>query len=295
MSTASSRTLAVLGSPIAHSKSPALHAAAYEVLGRDWRYEMHETVPATLPEFIASRDAAWRGLSLTMPLKKAVLPLVDSLDRVATLTGAANTVLFDLAPDGTRVLRGFNTDVSGIVRALNAAGKRTSRIAQIIGGGATAASTIAAVAELGAEHVVVSVRDPARSAGLETLARQVGLTIDLRRVSAGTEASADLVISTLPGGADPGLQFSEEQQRSALLFDVAYEPWPSRAAIEWTAAGGDVLSGLAMLVHQALLQVRIFVSGDPLQPLPGEDRVLAAMLAAVNLDATGRPGAMPES
>jgi shikimate dehydrogenase len=295
MSTASSRTLAVLGSPIAHSKSPVLHAAANEVLGLDWRYEKHDIVPATLPGFIASRDGAWRGLSLTMPLKKTVLPLVDSLDHVATLTGAANTVLFDLAASGTRVLRGFNTDVSGIVRALNAAGKHTSRIAQIVGGGATAASTIAAVAELGAEHVVVSVRDTARSAGLEPLARAVGLTIDLRSMSAGTEASADLVISTLPGGADSGLRFSVEQQRSALLFDVAYDPWPSRAATVWTAAGGEVLSGLAMLVHQALLQVRIFVTGDAFEPLPGEDRVLAAMLAAVNLDATGRPSAMPES
>jgi shikimate dehydrogenase len=295
MNTASSHTLAVLGSPIAHSKSPALHAAAYTVLGLDWRYEQHEIVPATLPEFIASRDASWRGLSLTMPLKKTVLPLVDSLDRVATLTGAANTLLFERSPGGKRILRGFNTDVSGIVRALNAAGKQTSRIAQIVGGGATAASTIAAVAELGAEHAVVSVRDPARSEGLEALAREVGLTIDLRRLSAGSEASADLVISTLPGGADAGLQFSAKQQRSALLFDVAYDPWPSRAATEWTAAGGQVLSGLAMLVHQALLQVRIFVAGDALEPLPDEDRVLAAMLAAVNLDATGRPGAMPES
>ncbi|HWU58373.1 MAG TPA: shikimate dehydrogenase [Microbacteriaceae bacterium] len=295
MNTASSRTLAVLGSPIAHSKSPVLHAAAYTVLGLDWRYELHEVVPETLPEFIASRDAAWRGLSLTMPLKKTVLPLVDSLDRVATLTGAANTLLFERSSDGKRVLRGFNTDVSGIVRALSAAGKQTCRIAQIVGGGATAASTIAAVAELGAEHAVVSVRDPARSAGLEALAREVGLTIDLRRLSAGSEASADLVISTLPGGADSGLQFSTEQQRSALLFDVAYDPWPSLAATEWAAAGGEVLSGLAMLVHQALLQVRIFVAGDALEPLPDEDRVLGAMLAAVNLDATGRPGAMPES
>jgi len=296
MRTASSRTLAVLGSPIAHSQSPALHNAAYRVLGLDWAYETHEVVASALPEFIASRDDSWRGLSLTMPLKHSVIPLVESADSIAELTGSANTVLFDHAQDGTRVLRGFNTDAAGIVHALRAAGLGSVRTAQIVGGGATAASAIVASAEVGAEHVVVSVRDPDRAAALGPLAGALGLTVDVRRLAAGPEASADLVISTLPGGAESGMAFSAEQVQRALLFDVAYDPWPSTAASMWAAAGGAVLSGLAMLVHQALLQVRIFVAADPLEPLPNEDRVLAAMLAAVQLDATGRPlAAVPES
>lgn len=291
MHTASSRTLAVLGSPIAHSQSPALHSAAYAELGLDWRYERHDIVPATLNEFIASRDARWRGLSLTMPLKHSVLPLVASTDRVAELTGAVNTVLFDESHTGERILRGFNTDVAGIVRALRAGGLGTVRRAQIVGGGATAASAVAAAAELGAEHVTVSVRNPQRAAGLHELARQCGLTAEIRRIVDGSDPSADVVISTLPGGVDSGMSYTRELQRRALLLDVAYDPWPSPIASEWSAAGGAVLSGLAMLVHQAILQVRIFVSGDPLQPLEHEERVLTAMLAAVDLDGSGAPTA----
>src|SRR5215213_7988900 len=97
--------LAVLGSPISHSKSPALHRAAYARLGLDWQYSAIEMDGAGLAEFLQTRDAAWRGLSLTMPLKQDVLPLLDDLDEIARLTHAANTVLL---AGGVR--RGFNTD-----------------------------------------------------------------------------------------------------------------------------------------------------------------------------------------
>ena len=281
--------LAVLGAPIAHSKSPALHAAAYRVLGLPWQYGLAEVDAAGLADYLDGLDAGWRGLSLTMPLKQAVLPLLDSTDRIAQLTGAANTVLLSWEADAPR-RDGFNTDVPGIVRALEAAGVERVRHAHVLGGGATAASAIVAAGELGAESVLVSVRAPERAAALVPLAASVGLTATIAPFDAARDDEAcELLVSTLPGGADAPLTFDAAFRARVPLLDVAYEPWPTRLGRSWLEAGGDVLGGLAMLVHQALLQVRIFVLGDPFGPLPDEEDVLAAMLAAVGLGADGRP------
>jgi shikimate dehydrogenase len=281
--------LAVLGMPIAHSKSPQLHAAAYEVLGLQWVYQRHEIDEATLAGFVKSRDSSWRGLSLTMPLKQAIQPHLDRVDRIGELTGAVNTVLFEWGGD-TVHRSGFNTDVPGIVRALRAVGVERVRHVQVLGGGATAASAIVAASELGAESVLVSVRAPERAAGLVPLAASVGLAVEVAPFDAPRDDDATgLVVSTLPGGADAPLAFSAALRARVPLLDVAYEPWPTRLGQAWADAGGVVLGGLAMLVHQALLQVRIFVAGDPFAPLPEEESVLAAMLAAVDLAADGTP------
>ncbi|GAA2460544.1 shikimate dehydrogenase [Agromyces soli] len=269
--------LAVLGSPIAHSKSPALHRAAYAALGIDWQYEAVEVGSAELAEFVRSRDASWRGLSLTMPLKQEVLPLVDELDRRARLTGAANTLRFD----GGRRL-GFNTDVGGIVGALADAGVTASARAAVVGGGATAASAIAAIAELGASEVEVFVRTPARATALEPLAASLGLRVLVRRIDELSGADGlDLVVATVPGGTELGVRPSAALTSGAVLLEVAYDPWPSPLAAAWLDADGTVVHGLGMLLHQALLQVRVFANGDPEQALPDEAGVLRAMRAAI--------------
>lgn len=280
------RTLAVLGSPIGHSQSPALHRAAYRVLGLNWEYEPVDVSEGALAGFIDGLGPEWRGLSLTMPLKQAVLPLLTDTDRVAEQTGAANTVLLD----GEDV-RCFNTDVAGMVRALQAAGLESARYVHILGGGATAASALVAAAELGAERVDVHVRNLEKSVWMESLAHEAGLMVRLRSFAQADRSLdvPDLVISALPGGTSTAAVYTDSTRRRSLLFDVAYDPWPSALAADWQAVGGRVVSGLALLVHQALLQVRVFVSGDPLQPLQGEDEVLAAMLDAVGIDAAGAP------
>lgn len=281
-----SRRLAVLGSPIGHSKSPALHRAAYAALGLDWSYDQLDVSEAGLSAFLDGLDEEWRGLSLTMPLKQSVIPLLTETDRVAEQTGVANTVLLD-GDD----ISGFNTDVAGIVRALSAAGLEEARYVHVLGGGATAASALVAAAELGAERVDVHVRDLQKSVWLEPLAHRLGLRIRIRSF-AQADRSLDvpqLVISTLPGGASTEAIYTDSTRRTAVLLDVAYDPWPSVLASAWQAVGGRVVSGLAMLAQQALLQVRIFVSGDVLQPLPDEEGVLEAMLAAVGIDAEGSP------
>ena len=283
---APTRRLAVLGSPIGHSRSPELHRAAYSALGLDWSYEAVDVTEDALPDFIAGLGPEWRGLSLTMPLKKAVLPLLSETDRIAEQTGGANTVLLD----GEDV-RGFNTDVAGIVHALRAAGLEQARYVHILGGGATAASALVAAAELGAERVDVHVRDLARSTWIEQLANDLGLRIRIRPFSQADRSLdvPELVISTVPGGALTEALYTDSTRRRSLLFDVAYEPWPTPLAAQWESVGGRTVSGLAMLVHQALLQVRVFVSGDPLQPLPDEQDVLAAMRDAVGIDEQGAP------
>jgi len=265
--------LAVLGSPIAHSKSPALHRAAYERLGLDWAYDAVEVDGAGLAAFVASRDATWRGLSLTMPLKQDVLPLLDEIDELAVLAGAANTVLF---ADGARL--GFNTDIGGIVRALGEAGLERAGTGVLIGGGATAASALVAMAELGATTVHLLLRRPEAAEPLVALGRRLGLVVlvsplaELARL-----ADAELVVSTVPGGTDLGVAASEALMRRATLLDVAYSPWPTALAAQWFAAGGTVVHGLEMLLHQALLQVRIFVAGNPFAELPDEAAVLDVM------------------
>lgn len=271
--------LAVLGSPIAHSKSPALHAAAYRVLGLDWSYTALEATEATLAAVV--RQEAWHGLSLTMPLKHAVRPLLAEEDLVARATGAVNTVAFDRSGSTTQ-LRGFNTDVAGIVRALAEAGVSSAERVEVLGGGATAASAVAAAAQLGATRVTVTLRSPEKAASLAPVAAASGVALDVRPFSRWGEGEPHpLVVSTLPGGASDGLRVPEEVAARSTLFDVAYSPWPSRLALRWAEEGSPVVSGFGMLLHQALMQVRIFVGGDPQRPLPREESVLAAMRAAV--------------
>ncbi|MHB1235286.1 MAG: shikimate dehydrogenase family protein, partial [Microbacteriaceae bacterium] len=279
--------LAVIGSPIAHSKSPALHAAAYRVLGLAWEYGTIEVTAGQAGTLLDSLDATWRGLSATMPVKRELPPLLAISDPLVRLTGVANTVLFDRR-SGTRVLRGFNTDVFGITAALAESGMdRVDRV-QILGGGATAASAMVAASQLAAATVVISVRNPSRAAGLLDLARMLGLEATVAEL--GVEVAGqrpDLVISTLPNGVQAARALpAGKLAADSVFFDVAYDPWPTPSAALWRDAGARVVSGLEMLVHQALAQVRIFVGGDPARRLDREELVLDAMKASVGLPVT---------
>lgn len=279
--TAPARNLAVLGSPIAHSKSPLLHAAAYRVLGLPWSYSAVDVVEGSLGAFLNTCDASWRGLSLTMPLKREVLPMLATRSALVETVGAANTVLFD----DDLALHGFNTDVAGIVAALADHGVSTLDRVQILGAGATAASVLAAVAQLGATSAAVMARDPESASSLEPLAARLSMQLTVRRLGIADRSLIvpSAVISTLPGSADHGLVFPEAVREQAVLLDVAYEPWPSVLAAAWTEAGGTVVSGLEMLLHQAIEQVRIFVTGHEGGTLTDEPRVIAAMRESVGL------------
>lgn len=265
--------LAVWGDPIAHSKSPALHAAAYAVLGLDWTYERRRVAEADFAATLDSLDEEWRGLSLTMPLKEQAFRAAGTRDRHAELTGAVNTLL--LGPE----IAGFNTDVGGIVDALAEAGIATAHTVRILGAGATAASALVAVAEIGASRVEVRARRPERAAGLADLGARLGITVTSASFDAPADA-ADLTIATLPSGTvlapDVAVRLAAT---GGVLFDAAYAPWPSALATAWGAR--PVVSGLGMLLHQAVRQIRIFRQGDLDAALPDEAGVLAAMRAAL--------------
>ncbi|MGN7190363.1 MULTISPECIES: shikimate dehydrogenase [unclassified Curtobacterium] len=275
--------LAVLGSPVAHSLSPTLHAAAYAVLGVPFTYGRHEVASGGLDAFVAGLGPDWRGLSLTMPLKRDVVPMLDRASALVDQLGVANTVAF--RQEGDRVvLAGVNTDVEGIVRPVEALGHLPGE-ATILGGGATATSALTAAVRLGAVAVRLFLRDPAKATPLVELAVRLGVTLDVLSIADLPGTRHGFVVSTLPGGAADSLELVPAGP-DAVLFDVAYEPWPTVAAQRWADAGGRVLSGLDMLTEQAIGQIRFFLTGDPDQLLPDEAAVRRAMRVAVGLPET---------
>ena len=267
----------MLGSPIHHSLSPAIQSAAYRELGLPWGYGSVEMTAERLPAFVARLDESWRGLSLTMPLKRDILPLLQWRHPLVDRVGAANTVL--VTDEG---MHGFNTDVRGAVEAFREAGVQSLDTVHILGAGATAASLLVAAADLGASSALVSARTPERAVGLSELGEREGIEVVVRPwgLSDRSLRIPDAVISTIPGG-DNDLVFPEAVREASVLFDVAYDPWPTALAAEWGEAGGRVISGHDLLVHQAVGQVRIFVSGDLEQALPDESAVIAAMRGAL--------------
>ncbi|MER6324188.1 shikimate dehydrogenase [Streptomyces coelicoflavus] len=251
---------AVLGSPIAHSLSPALHRAAYAELGlRDWTYDRFDVDEAALPGFFEELGPEWAGLSLTMPLKRAVIPLLDGISETAASVDAVNTVVF--GEDGRKT--GDNTDIPGIVAALREHGVEKVESAAILGAGATASSALAALARICSGEVAVYVRSEARAAEMRGWAERLDVEVRIANWSDAEEAlHAPLVVATTPAGATDALA-AAVPERPATLFDVLYDPWPTALAARWSAHGGAVVSGLDLLLHQAVLQVERMTGRAP--------------------------------
>lgn len=313
------RRAAVLGHPIAHSLSPVLHSAAYRALGLDaWQYGLLDVQESELPGVIASLDHTWAGLSLTMPLKQAVLPLLDHVEPLAEVVGAVNTVLVqgrparlgEPAPTARPALVGANTDVYGIVAAVQEAVGAVGRSlpahprAVVLGAGATAASALAALGQLGCTTPTVHLRSVGRSGALLRAAHRMGVepTYLALDEAVASMVRADVVISTLPahaadglaatlaallggpdaevvaipGGEDPGSTSDWTATSPRVLLDVVYDPRPTALSTAWAHAGGVVAHGERMLLHQAAEQVRL-MTGLP-APLAAMDTALEAAL-----------------
>jgi shikimate dehydrogenase len=262
------RRAAVLGSPVAHSLSPVLHRAAYAAMGLDsWTYDAIECREDGLAALLDGLGPEWAGLSLTMPLKRVALDLADSVSDLAVAVGGANTIVLR---DGRR--HADNTDVHGIETALTEAGLKAPQSALVLGGGATAASALAALARLGTAEAVLAARSPERAAGAAEVGERFGLAVRvvaLDRVTA--HLPAELVVSTLPGRAADAFA-GPVAASGAALFDVVYAPWPTVLAAAVERAGGTVVGGFAMLLHQAVRQVALMTGR--------EDVPVAAMRAA---------------
>ena len=245
---------AVLGSPIAHSLSPPMHRAAYDHLGLDWTYDALDVDSGALESFLEGLDDSWRGLSLTMPLKRVVVPLLDTRDGWAQLSGVANTVVLD----GGRRL-GSNTDIPGAMAALveRTHGAPLSSAA-VIGGGATATSVLLALAELGCRTSVLLVRDPSRAEETVTTvaAHPRAPGVQVTTIETVTALDVDVVVSTIPAHAQsPALLAA--CAAVPTVFDVVYDPWPTPLAAAAVESGRRLVSGLDLLAHQAVLQVEL--------------------------------------
>ena len=257
------KQFAVLGSPITHSKSPAIHLAAYRALGFNWGYDRFEVNEADFDTFV--RNTRLDGASLTMPLKAIAFERFGSKNEVGRLARAVNTLVLE-----GDTFRGFNTDVFGLQKALEGS---TFDSALVLGSGATARNALIAISLINAEAAVsIRARNATSLADLVTFGRQLGLQVSDAKDS---RKNHDLVISTLPPKvAEPDWIAGQTQ---GTLLDVAYNPWPSELAKHWSSFGGNVVSGLEMLIWQAIAQIRIFKNGNDAVPLDDEHELASVM------------------
>lgn len=264
-STVPGRRAAVLGSPISHSRSPDIHLAAYRELGlTSWTYDRIECTAEQLPALVAGLGPEWVGLSVTMPNKFAALAVASERTARATLVGSANTLV--------RTATGWradNTDIDGVIGALKDLGERSDGKhpqrgprAAVLGSGGTAPAAVVGLASLGVTEVAVLARNPERAQPLVALAEPLG--VGIRWVELGTPVDVDVAVNTLP--ADIAAGYAHTIENVPVLLDAIYDPWPTPLAAAVQARGGRVISGLAMLLHQAVAQVEQFTG----MPAPKE-------------------------
>ncbi|WP_006244863.1 shikimate dehydrogenase [Mycolicibacterium tusciae] len=250
-----SRKAAVLGSPIAHSRSPQLHLAAYRALGLDgWTYERIECTAEQLPGLVRGFGPEWVGVSVTMPGKFAALQFADERAPRAELVGSANTLV-----RSARGWRADNTDVDGVTGALG----QVSGRAAVLGSGGTAPAAVVALAELGVQDIAIVARNRDKAEPLVALAARVGA--EARWIELGSPVGdIDVAVSTIP--AQVAASHIDTLARIPVLLDAIYDPWPTPLASAVEAAGGRAISGLQMLLNQAFAQVEQFTG----MPAPKE-------------------------
>ncbi|XVV10428.1 shikimate dehydrogenase [Actinoplanes sp. CA-131856] len=255
------RRAAVCGKPIAHSLSPVIHTAGFEAAGlTNWRYTSFEVDELGLPELVGSLGPEWAGLSLTMPLKETALRLAAEASPLAVATGAANTLV--RRDDGTWFAD--NTDATGMIRVLRSAGAVSPSSVTVLGGGGTARAALAAAAALGVAEVAVVTRRPSAREELAPAAEALGIRLAGHAwEDAAAALTADAVISTVPKGAADHLAIEAEWRPGTVLFDAIYDPWPTPLAASAQSRGLAVISGLDLLLAQALSQFEQFTGVSP--------------------------------
>ena len=259
---------AVIGSPIAHSLSPVIHRAAWEQLGIDgWEYRRAEVTEESLPPFIGQLDESFCGLSVTMPCKQAVMPLLDAIDPLASAVGAVNTVV-----PSAGMLAGFNTDVTGIASAIRRACSRSGvpvpSSALVLGARATASSALAALGELGITTTTVAARRFGGPGSVISAASRLGVSVEQVMWSdvsavASASARADVLISTLPAGVADPIASRLAPREGQILLDVIYSPRDTALRTTFEKAGGVVAEGTDMLVYQGAAQVQLMTGRSP--------------------------------
>ena len=270
------RRAAVLGRPVAHSLSPAIHTAGYRAAGlAGWSYTAIECGETELAGLVAGLGPEWAGLSLTMPLKEVALAVADQVAPLAATLRAANTLVRQ-AEGGWRA---ENTDAPGIAEAIGEVPAGGHLV--VLGAGGTARAALGAAARLRAGQVSVVARRPGALAELDPVAAALGLPVTHHAwpAAATTLATADVVISTVPKGVADPLAAQVSWRPGQVLLDALYDPWPTPLADAAAAAGARVVSGLDLLLAQAVGQFQLFTG----VPAP-----VAAMRAALTAAAGAR-------
>lgn len=260
----STQIAAVIGSPVRHSLSPAIHNAVFAALGDDWIYAAFEVQPEHAVAAVdAMRVLGIAGLSITMPHKEMVMGALDELSPAAKLAGAVNTVVRN-----GNLLVGHNTDGIGCVDALVAVGADLSSVA-VVGAGATARAVIAALAAHGARVTVVN-----RSPGRLSAAVAVGNSARAESTFAGTlvdiGACATIVNTTpvgmagMPNSTPDALPFDVQALASRhTVLDAVYHPLDTPLVLAARARGASVVDGLDMLCAQARRQQQLWLGRLP--------------------------------
>ena len=261
---ASTSLLAVIGQPIHHSLSPLMHNAALAELGLNWRYMGLEVAPDRLAPAITGLAAVGcRGLSVTIPHKEQVQPLLSGMDPLAAAVGAVNCLI----PDGNGGWRGTNTDVMGFVAPLQGQ-LRPGGTALVLGSGGVVRAVLRGCCDLGVERVVLRGRNRHK---LEALARDVADWAPPLTLSSPDEAlephlaCSSLVVNGTPlGMADLKDQspLSVEQLAQlppeATVYDVVYTPRPTKLLRLAAARQLRTIDGLEMLVQQGAAALKLW-------------------------------------
>jgi shikimate dehydrogenase len=226
--------------------------AAYRALGLDdWTYERIECGAEELPGLVGGFGPEWVGVSVTAPGKFAALQFADERTERADQVGSANTLV--------RTAQGWradNTDVDGVAGAVGSA----SGWALVCGSGGTAPAAVAGLAQLGVAGITVVARNPEKAARLVHLGARVGVPTRFCELDSGEladeVAAAEVLVSTIP--AEVAERYAATLAAIPVLLDAVYDPWPTPLAAAVAAAGGRVIDGVQMLLHQAFAQVEQF-------------------------------------
>ncbi|MEH1169949.1 shikimate dehydrogenase [Micromonospora sp. CPCC 205539] len=247
---------AVVGTPITHSLSPLIHTAGYAAAGlTGWSYTRIECGASELAGLVDGLGPQWVGLSVTMPGKEAALGLAAETSPVAAAVGAANTLVH--RPDGSWYAD--NTDVTGMVQVLTDAGVAAGGSMTVLGAGGTARAALAAAARLGCSSVTVVARRAEAIRELRPVADALGVLLTAADWSGAAERmDVDVVVATVPKGVADPLAQAVTWRPGTVYFDALYDPWPTPLGASALAAGLRVVSGLDLLLAQAVGQFELF-------------------------------------
>jgi shikimate dehydrogenase len=255
------RTVGVLGWPVEHSLSPAIHNAAFRALDLDWIYVPLPVEPSRIGEALAGiRALGLAGANVTMPHKGAAAAGMDVLSDDAERLGAVNTIVVD-----GHTLSGHNTDAPGFDRFLrrDAGFDPAGRSALVFGAGGAARACALALARAGAASVTVAARDQARVDGVRAAVE--GLSTDVHAVafSDAAEVEADLIVNATPVGRDDEILPLPHIHQGMVVVDLLYHPAVTPLTTAARLGGAATFGGIGLLLHQAALSFELWTGRQP--------------------------------